>query len=107
MNITDKKCPYDIVDRTLVQEAITLSIELNENPHQLWRRIEAIPSVEVNEKIGYWVRWYEVKEYSWGTEHNPHCKCSECGREYDPHTSQFIKYCSNCGTRLLEKKKES
>ena len=61
----------------------------------------------VNEKIGYWVRWYEVKEYSWGTEHNPHCKCSECGREYDPHTSQFIKYCSNCGTRLLEKKKES
>ena len=70
------------------------------------KKIEAIPSVEVKDKIGYWVRWYEVKEYSWGSEHIPHCKCSECGREYNPHTSQFIKYCPNCGTRLVEQKTE-
>ena len=53
-------------------------------------------------KQGHWIRWYEQKENDRCIEHIPHCKCSECGKEYDPHSSQFIKFCSNCGAKMSE-----
>ena len=66
--------------------------------------IVALPSVAPQQKIGRWIRWYEVIESADGksTEHIPHCKCSECGTEYDPHSSQFIKYCNECGAKMQE-----
>lgn len=33
----------DVISRMLVQEEITKGIELKENPHQLWKRIQALP----------------------------------------------------------------
>ena len=53
-------------------------------------------------KTGYWIRWYEQKETEWYTDNIPHCKCSECGKEYDLYSSQFIKYCPNCGAKMIE-----
>lgn len=53
-------------------------------------------------KTGHWIRWYEQKETDWYIENIPHCKCSECSKEYDPHSSQFIKYCNECGARMVE-----
>lgn len=35
----------DLISRALVQEAITISIELKENPHQMWQRIQELPPV--------------------------------------------------------------
>ena len=63
--------------------------------------IDAAPSVST-EKTGRWIRWYEVIESADGksTDHIPHCKCSECGKKYDPHSSQFIKYCNECGVKM-------
>lgn len=52
-------------------------------------------------RTGHWVRWYEIIEEESCTIHDPHCKCSECDKEYDPYISQFIKYCSNCGAKMI------
>ena len=64
--------------------------------------IKDLPPVTPQPKIGRWIRWLEVIESADGksTDHIPHCKCSECGTEYDPYSSQFIKYCNKCGTRM-------
>lgn len=64
-------------------------------------RLKKLPSVST-EKTGRWIRWYEVIESADGksTDHIPHCKCSECDCEYDTYSSQFIKYCSNCGAKM-------
>jgi len=56
-------------------------------------------------KTGHWIRWYERKENNGYTENIPHCKCSECNTEYDSHTSQFIKYCNECGAKMVEPQK--
>ena len=62
-----------------------------------------LPSVNPqNPKTGHWVRWCEQKEAKRYTEYIPHCKCSECGKEYDPRSSQFIKYCNECGAKMVE-----
>ena len=44
-----------------------------------------------NQKTGHWIRWYETVEHKTCTENIPHCKCSECNKEYNPYTSNFIK----------------
>lgn len=56
------------------------------------------------EKTGHWIRWYEVVESADGksTDHIPHCKCSECGCEYDSYSAYFIKYCNECGAKMQE-----
>ena len=36
----------DLINRHLVQEAITKSIELKENPHQIFKRVQEIPSAD-------------------------------------------------------------
>ena len=45
-------------------------------------------------------RWYEEKETELGTEHDPHCRCSHCKTEFDPHLSQSMNYCSVCGSKI-------
>lgn len=64
--------------------------------------LNGLPPVTPHPKTGHWIRWYEQKEYDWGIDNIPHCKCSECGKEYDPHSSQFIKYCCECGVKMTE-----
>ena len=58
--------------------------------------------LEQEPKTGHWIRWDEQKENDYFIEHIPHCKCSECGKEYDSHSSQFIKYCNECGAKMVE-----
>ncbi len=58
-------------------------------------------ALEQEPKTGYWTSWYEIIEHEWGTEHDPHCKCSECSTEIDPHTSKFINYCPICGAKIV------
>ena len=61
------------------------------------------PKVQLFATIkGNWIRWYEDIYYETYSEHIPHCKCSNCNKEYDPYASRFIKYCSNCGARMEE-----
>ena len=52
--------------------------------------------------IAHWIRWYIQKETETSTEYIPHCKRSKCGKEYDPHSSKFIKFCSHCGAKMRE-----
>lgn len=66
----------------------------------------AIKALEQEQKTGHWIRWYEHKETDWYIEDIPHCKCSECGKEYDTHSSQFIKYCYECGAKMESEDKE-
>jgi hypothetical protein len=65
--------------------------------------VECLPPVTPQPKTGRWICWYEVIESADGksTDHIPHCKCSECGFEYDTYSSRFIKYCPNCGARMV------
>ena len=68
-------------------------------------RLAELPPVVPQPKTGYWISWYEIIEEEWGTEHNPHCKCSECNTEVDPHTSKFINCCPVCGAKMIGYKK--
>ena len=58
------------------------------------------PLVEV--KHGHWVRWYEEQKDEYGETYIPHCKCSECNKEFNPVASLSIKFCSNCGVKMDE-----
>ena len=60
------------------------------------------PPITPQPEIGYWIRWYERKETEQYRENIPHCNCSKCGKEYDPHSSKFIKFCSHCGAKMRE-----
>lgn len=62
----------------------------------------AIQALEQQPKTGHFIRWYEQKENDYFTEYIPHCKCSECGKEYDSYSSQFMKYCSVCGAKMIK-----
>ena len=57
-------------------------------------------SAQPKQKKGKWIRWYEIKEDETGTEHIPHCRCSECNTEYDSHSSQFVSFCYVCGAAM-------
>ena len=81
----------------------------NEDEYNVYELYDAIhkvikdmPSVAIPNKVGHWIRWYEQKDFGLYIENIPHCKCSECGKEYDSHSSQFIKYCNECGARMVE-----
>lgn len=69
---------------------------------QVVKGIHALPPVTPQPKIGHWIRWYEQKEHDGCIEYRPHCKCSECGKEYDSHSSRFINYCNECGAKMVE-----
>ena len=51
---------------------------------------------------GKWIRWYETLKDASGVEYMPRCKCSECGKEYEAHSTRFIDFCPNCGCRMEE-----
>ena len=61
----------------------------------------AISALE-KERQGHWIRWREERTFEGGSESIPHCKCSECDKEYDTHTAQFINYCPNCGAEMTD-----
>ena len=88
------------------QEAIEIYKDLWRYEHSEFSEKEIREALEKGiealekQKIGHWIRWYEEVEYKTCTEHIPHCKCSECNKEYDPHTSLFMKYCSYCGAKM-------
>ena len=70
--------------------------------------VEAIsmlpPSPTQSRPKGHWIRWYETLEDANCVEHIPKCKCSECGKEYDPHSSQFINFCQKCGADMRQQR---
>ena len=57
-------------------------------------------------KKGKWICWYEEIKSESCIEYIPHCKCSECGTEYDSHTVKFINFCSHCGADMRGDKDE-
>lgn len=63
-------------------------------------RIEKLPSAGPERESAEWVCWYEEIKNDTCTEYIPHCKCPECGTEYDPHTVKFINFCSYCGAKM-------
>lgn len=58
--------------------------------------LDAQPTIE-RRKTGKWIRWRDTFINESYVEYIPRCKCSECGREYDSYTSQFMNYCPQCG----------
>lgn len=95
----------DCISREKVFEQISCWVNSGEYrytnaTYYLTRRIQGISSVTPQPKTGHWIRWYEQKENDRCIEHIPHCKCSECGKEFNPHTSQFVKFCPNCGAEM-------
>ena len=72
------------------------------------RVIDAQPTADVRENVrGEWIYWYEKIENDTCTEYRPHCKCSECGTEYDSHTVKFINFCPNCGAKMSHTKEKN
>ena len=66
------------------------------------------PTADVRENVrGEWIYWYEKIENDTCTEYRPHCKCSECGTEYDSHTVKFINFCPNCGAKMSHTKEKN
>lgn len=81
----------DCVSRILVQSAISKSIEYKENPYQLYKRIERLPSVTPQEpKIGHWIPTYG------------NVKCSVCGSVKDSReVGKATHYCDFCGAKMI------
>ena len=78
----------DAISRMLAQEEITKSIELKENPHQLWERIQDLPSVTPSRRKGHWKYFYQDYE------------CSECGfvvADSDVEVDGY-EFCPICGS---------
>lgn len=66
--------------------------------------IKALPIIgAIQIKHGHWVRWHEEVYDSFGVAYVPHCKCSECGMEFDPYIANYMNYCSNCGIKMDRK----
>ena len=103
------KEPCDAISREDVEAQISEWVVLREyvdeedrfTVKKLHKRIQKLPSVQPSRK-GHWIRWREDFEYieRGVTESVPHCQCSECKKEYDPHTTQFINFCPNCGAEM-------
>lgn len=57
--------------------------------------IKELPSVNPQERTGYWIRFKEFENGYY------HIKCSECGQYWsiDGHAKIF-KYCFNCGAKM-------
>ena len=63
--------------------------------------VELLPTVDAAPvRHGHWVKWYEEVCDSFGVAYVPHCKCSECGREYDPYDANHMNYCFECGAKI-------
>lgn len=66
--------------------------------------LKLLPSVRPRK--GKWIRWHETLEDASGVEYMPRCKCSECGKEYEAHSTRFINFCPNCGADMREGEQE-
>lgn len=66
--------------------------------------MQDLPSAQPERNTGKWIFWYEEIKNDTCTEYIPHCKCSECGTEYDSHTVKFINFCQNCGAKMKKEK---
>ena len=82
----------DAVSRAIVQEEITKSIELKENPYQLWYRIQALPSVTPQQRTGRWIEYVEPND----AEPLVLWRCENC----DTVERRKTSYCPDCGTRM-------
>lgn len=60
--------------------------------------VEKLPSTE---KIGHWIKWEEKIS---DEKSIPHCRCSECDREYHPYAIQSVNFCLNCGAKIIKNK---
>ncbi len=72
----------------------TWGCETDEEAIEAWNRRNW------EQKTGKWIRRFETIEDENGIEYNPHCKCSECGTEYEPYFTRVVKYCYRCGARM-------
>ena len=86
----------DAVSRAIVQEEITKSIELKENPYQLWYRIRALPSVTPQQRTGQWIEVIDETD-SLGNK-TWHHECSICGS--DKSGWGTYKHCPDCGAKM-------
>ena len=89
------------------QEVLRLQYEVELEDGQRFMMIdpddvENLTPISKEPKTGHWIRWYEEIKRSKCTEYIPHCKCSECNTEVEPHISQFMKYCYKCGAKMIE-----
>lgn len=82
----------DCISRTLVQSAISKSIEYKENPYQLYKRIERLPSITPQESIRQKGKWIS---YHFGAYY----ECSNC---HERNNSRYDKYCKFCGADMRE-----
>ena len=91
----------DAISRAIVQEEITKSIELKENPHQLWYRIQALPSVTPQQRGGLWEEYYTFLDPM-----TPRYRCSICQEPMEKilDGNQLVEwwsdYCPNCGAKM-------
>jgi len=82
----------DCVSRILVQSAISKSIEYKENPYQLYKRIDRLPSVTPQSRKGHWISTYG------------NVKCSVCGSVKDSReVGKATYYCDFCGAKMESK----
>ena len=81
----------DAVSRAIVQEEITKSIELRENPYQLWYRIRALPSVTPQQRTARW------KFTVYDSNRIGHYECTECHWNVLMNVSD---YCPHCGAKM-------
>lgn len=95
-------CNQLATDAISRQAVLDLIADYDLSMGQVVKGIHALPPVTPQPKTGHWIRWYEQKEHDGCIEYRPHCKCSECGKEYDSHSSRFIKYCNECGAKMVE-----
>lgn len=80
----EKQPGEDCISRLIVQEEITKSITLKENPHQMYKRIQAIPSVTPQQPC---------------EEENPNC--TEC-RYYDKEKHHCPRFCKVIENTMAE-----
>ena len=69
------------------------------DPEDAVSAIENLPSAQLEQKIGKFIRWMEKREEPKYISYTPHCKCSLCENEL---LIENIKYCYMCGARLIE-----
>lgn len=85
-------------EKIICKDFCDMKAQLEPENEDIFKAI--VKMLEQEPNIGHWIRWYERKDFGLYIENIPHCKCSECGKEYDSHSSQFIKYCSECGAKM-------
>lgn len=95
------KCISDIEKLKTIQAVSEWEMSRAEEDRQIVEWLKDYKQL-LSERTGHWIRWYERKDFGLYIENIPHCKCSECGKEYDSHSSQFIKYCNECGAKMVE-----